>query len=71
MPETVVSPSFSSRNRSRESKQYLRSLCDKPFDSDETLDSHWRVEHIEPGHPKPIAGVANGMLTFVTRNIVR
>ncbi len=46
-------------------------MCDKPFDSDETLDSHWRVEHIEPGHPKPIAEVANGMLTFVTRNIVR
>jgi hypothetical protein len=71
MAETVASLSSSSRNRSRESKQYVCSLCDKPFDSDETLDSQRRVEHIEPGHHKPVAGVADRMLTFVTRNIVR
>lgn len=73
MPETVGSPSSSSRNRPSKSKQYRCSLCDKPFDSDETLDSHRRFEHIEPGHSKPVnqQGYADGMLTVVTRNIVR
>lgn len=30
---------------------------DKPFDSAETLDSHRKFEHNEPGHSKPVAGV--------------
>ncbi|HYZ58067.1 MAG TPA: C2H2-type zinc finger protein [Nitrososphaeraceae archaeon] len=53
MPETAVSSSTSSRP----SKQYRCSLCDKPFDSAETLDSHQKFEHSEPGHRKPVAGV--------------
>ena len=55
MPETAASPASS--GRSRRSKQYRCSLCDKPFDSAETLDSHQRFEHSEPGHSKPVAGV--------------
>ncbi|HKG30496.1 MAG TPA: hypothetical protein VKA91_04435 [Nitrososphaeraceae archaeon] len=55
MPETSASPSSSARNRP--SKQYRCSLCDKPFDSTETLESHKRFEHSEPGHSKPVAGV--------------
>ena len=55
MPETAASPSSS--GRSRPSKQYRCSLCDKPFDSAETLDSHQRFEHSEPGYSKPVAGV--------------
>ncbi len=55
MPETVATPASSSRNRPSKSKQYRCSLCDKPFDSDETLDSHRRFEHIEPDHSKPVA----------------
>ena len=27
------------------------------FDSTETLDSHHKFEHSEPGHSKPVAGV--------------
>jgi uncharacterized protein YlaI len=38
-------------------KQYVCNACGKPFDSAETLDSHQRFEHSEPGHSKPIAGV--------------
>ena len=53
MPETAVSPSTGNRPR----KQYRCSLCDKPFDSAETLDSHQKFEHSEPGHRKPVAGV--------------
>jgi uncharacterized Zn-finger protein len=53
MPETAASPS----SRSRPSKQYRCNICDKPFDSAETLDSHQRFEHGEPGHSKPVAGV--------------
>ena len=55
MPETAASSSSSPRNRA--SKQYRCSLCDKPFDSAETLDSHQRFEHSKPGHSKPVAGV--------------
>jgi hypothetical protein len=56
MPETAASPSSSGRNRP--SKQYRCNICDKPFDSAETLDSHQRFEHSEPGHCKPVAGVS-------------
>jgi uncharacterized protein YlaI len=38
-------------------KQYVCNACGKPFDSAETLDSHQRFEHSEPGHSKPVAGV--------------
>jgi hypothetical protein len=55
MPETAASSSSSPRNRA--SKQYRCSLCDKPFESAETLDSHQRFEHSKPGHSKPVAGV--------------
>jgi hypothetical protein len=55
MPETAASPSSS--GRSRPSKQYRCRLCDKLFDSAETLDSHQRFEHSEPGYSKPVAGV--------------
>ena len=53
MPETAASPS----TRNRPSKQYQCNECGKPFDSAETLDSHQRFEHSEPGHSKPVAGV--------------
>ena len=53
MPETA--PSSSARNKAR--KQYSCSICGKPFDSAETLDSHQRFEHSEPGQSKPVAGV--------------
>ena len=53
MPETAASSSTTSKP----SKQYRCSLCDKSFDSAETLDSHQRFEHSEPGHSKPLAGV--------------
>ncbi|HEY3526906.1 MAG TPA: hypothetical protein VGK47_11955 [Nitrososphaeraceae archaeon] len=68
MPETVATPASSSRNRPSKSKQYRSSLCDKPFDSDETLDSHRRFEHIEPGHSKPVAG---DMLTVCGQSLQR
>jgi Zinc-finger double-stranded RNA-binding len=55
MPETAVSSSTSNRPR----KQYRCSLCDKPFDSAETLDSHQNFEHSNPGHCKPVAGAAD------------
>jgi hypothetical protein len=54
MPETAASSS--SRNRPSK-QQYRCNICDKPFDSAETLDSHQRFEHSEPGHSKPVAGV--------------
>ena len=53
MPETAASSSTTSKP----SKQYRCSFCDKSFDSAETLDSHHRFEHSEPGHSKPLAGV--------------
>lgn len=68
MPETVATPASSSRNRPSKSKQYRCSLCDKPFDSDETLDSPPRFKHIEPGHSIPIAG---GMLTVCGQSLQR
>jgi uncharacterized Zn-finger protein len=52
MPE-AASPS----STSRPTKQYQCSICGKSFDSAETLDSHQRFEHSEPGHSKPPAGV--------------
>lgn len=51
-----VSASASS-NRNKPTKQYVCSICGKSFDSPETLDSHQRFEHSEPGHSKPLAGV--------------
>jgi hypothetical protein len=53
MPETAASSS----SKNRPSKQYRCNICDKPFDSAETLDSHQRFEHSKPGHSKPVAGV--------------
>ena len=47
----------SSSSTSRPTKQYQCSICGKSFDSAETLDSHQRFEHSEPGHSKPPAGV--------------
>ena len=56
MPETAASPSPPTQNRPGQSKQYRCSLCDKSFDSAETLDSHQKFEHSEPGHCKPVGG---------------
>ena len=54
MPETAASSS----SKNRPSKQYRCNICDKPFDSAETLDSHRRFEHSEAGrHSQPLAGV--------------
>jgi uncharacterized Zn-finger protein len=57
MPESAGLSSPSARDRPKPSKQYRCNICDKPFDSAETLDSHQRFEHGEPGHSKPVAGV--------------
>jgi Zinc finger, C2H2 type len=54
MPETALTPSST---RDRPTKQYRCSICGKSFDSAETLDSHQRFEHSEPGHTQPPAGV--------------
>jgi uncharacterized Zn-finger protein len=53
MPIGAASTS-TTRNRT---KQYQCSICDKSFDSAETLSSHQRFEHSESGHSKPLAGV--------------
>ena len=53
MPETATSSS----TRDRPSKQYQCTICGKSFDSAETLDSHQKFEHSEPGYSKPVAGV--------------
>ena len=71
MPETVASPSSSSRNRPSKSKQYRCSLCDKPFDSDETLDLIGDLNTLNLAILNQLQGYADGMLTVVTRNIVR
>jgi hypothetical protein len=55
MPEAAGSSS-STRNRLSK-QQYWCNVCDKSFDSAETLSSHQRLEHSEPGHSKPVAGV--------------
>jgi hypothetical protein len=57
MPETAASSSTRNRPGPSKQHQYRYSLCDKPFDSAETLDSHQRFEHSEPGHSKPVVGV--------------
>jgi Zinc finger, C2H2 type len=54
MPETALTPSST---RDRPTKQYRCSICGKSFDSAETLDSHQRFEHSEPGRTQPPAGV--------------
>ena len=51
-----VSASVSS-NTGKSTKQYVCNVCGKPFDSAETLSSHQRFEHGEPGQFKPVAGV--------------
>jgi uncharacterized Zn-finger protein len=50
-------PMGATSSTSRPTKQYKCSICGKSFDSAETLDSHQRFEHSEPGHTKPVAGV--------------
>jgi uncharacterized Zn-finger protein len=51
-----VSASVSS-NTAKSTRQYVCKVCSKSFDSAETLSSHQRFEHGEPGHSKPPAGV--------------
>jgi C2H2 type zinc finger protein len=51
-----ISASVSS-DTAKSTKQYVCNVCGKPFDSAETLSSHQRFEHSEPGHPKRPAGV--------------
>ena len=46
-----------SLNTNKSTKQYVCKVCCKSFDSAETLSSHQRFEHSEPGHSKPPAGV--------------
>jgi uncharacterized Zn-finger protein len=46
-----------SSNTAKSTKQYVCNVCGKPFDSAETLSSHQRFEHSEPGHSKQPAGV--------------
>src|SRR5215204_3366905 len=55
LPETAASPSSLTRNRPGPNKQqqYRCNICD----SAETLDSHQKFEHSEPGHCQPLAGV--------------
>ena len=54
MPETAASSS----TRNSPSKKYWCNVCGKLFGSAETLDSHQRFEHSEPGHPQPLAGAS-------------
>ena len=54
MPETASAPSST---KDRPTKRYQCSICGKSFDSAETLDSHQRLEHSEPGRSEPPAGV--------------
>jgi len=55
MPETA---GLSSSTGERPSKQqYKCNVCNKSFDSAETLESHKRFEHSESGKSKPPAGV--------------
>jgi hypothetical protein len=51
-----VSASISS-NTAKSTKQYVCNVCRKPFDSVETLSSHQRFEHSDPGRSKPPARV--------------
>jgi hypothetical protein len=48
-----VSASVSSNT----TKQYVSNVFGNSFDSAETLSSHQRFEHSEPGYSKPPAGV--------------
>ena len=57
MPEAAPASSSSTIDRPTKHKQYRCSICGKPFDSAETLDSYQRFEHSESGHFKPVAGV--------------
>ena len=52
-----MSETAASSSRNRPSKQYRCSMCDKSFDSAETLSSHQRFEHSDTGHPQSPAGV--------------
>jgi len=56
LPETAASPSSLTRNRPGPNKQqqYRCNICDKPFDSAETLDSHQKFEHSEPAIANPL-----------------
>jgi hypothetical protein len=55
--ENITMPEISTSKTRQSKQQYRCNICDKPFDSAETLDSHQRFEHSEPGHSKPVAGV--------------
>jgi hypothetical protein len=50
------SGSSSTGDRSKP-KQYLCEMCDKSFDSLDTLDSHKRLDHSESGKSQSPAGV--------------
>ena len=49
-------PSSSSGDRNRP-KQYRCEICDKSFDSVDTLNSHKRLDHSESGRNQSPAGV--------------
>jgi hypothetical protein len=53
----IVPETASSSTRNKPAKEFRCGICHKPFESAETLDSHQRFEHSEPGHSKPVAGV--------------
>jgi hypothetical protein len=46
-----------SESRTKPTKQFICYMCDKTFDSVETLDSHKTLEHSELGQSKRPAGV--------------
>jgi len=48
-----VTASISS-NTNKSTKQYVRNVCGKSFDSAETLSSHQRFEHSEPAILNPL-----------------
>ena len=52
-----ASKSASSNRSNPQQNRYICYMCSKTFDSIETLDSHKRLEHSEPGRPQSLAGV--------------
>ena len=47
----------SNPKRSSSPKEYRCNLCGRIFDSDETLNSHKRMDHSQEGISQPLAGV--------------